>query len=385
MKKSLILLATLMIASLSIAGTKEDYASAKSSFEKNQNVKELQTSLEKIVKSKTVDEYTRQANLDLAVLKINENKLADAKAYLNKVVDDKNASKDQKVLAYSALYQVATMSNNNDDKIKYIDKLVGLEPTNMELKIAQVVDYTVAKNSKYKTLYTNLVSKLKSEEKEAVNGLLSNIFLESNELEEAKKYANYNINSKNNDVKAAAYFVLSQVSAVSDKLDEAIKYANTANNLLESKNKEALLLLAQLYTAKGENEKAFTYYEKLKNIDKSAESYLYYIIQAQILNKKDLADKAYNELKATLDENEKKELNLFIAQTTYQNGLLDISKIYAERAVKDDKKEEGHLILALIYANKNDKANALTEIKKAKDAKIQGASELEKQINEKLK
>lgn len=383
--KKILFTASLIIASLGFAGAKEDFDKAVKNFEKNQNIEELKESLVNISKSKYSKEdreYIIKANLELANIKINENKIADANFYFKKVANDKNANKEEKKAAYSGLYLLA---NDSREKIKYIDSLVSLEPKNNEYKIYQLVEYTLAKNSKAKTLYSNLTSKLKAEEKEAYNLIIANTFLEVNNASEALKYANYNLKSKNKETMLGTKYMLSKISLLNNNLDEALKYAEEANSLSEGKDPEILNLLTALYNSKNDFEKSFEISSKLLKNEETTDNYIRYIIQAELANKSDEADKAFNEFKSKLDDKDKTLLNFSIADLALSSGLVNIAEKYANKSLNDDKFDNANILLAQIYVATGNKEKALKSIDALKKLNIEGSENFIKELEEQLK
>lgn len=381
MKKTLLVLSTLLISALSLAGTKEDYESAVSKYNNNHNLNEFTDSLSKIASAKS-DTYTRMANINLATIKIQEKKYGDAKIYLNKVLNDKSSSKEEKVQTYIGFYQIADETNNAKDKLTYIKELVKLAPDNQLFKTKEIIDNLENKNvTTAKNLYNTFYKTLKNDsEKAGLNSILVEEYIKLNNFDEAKKLASESIKLKDSESKATGYVDLYKISIVKDNKDEALKNLLEANKLTDNKNAELLQGVASLYDELNKPLKAYEYYIKVMEILKSKETYLPVILHAEILNKTSDVDKYTKELKTKLNEEEKNNLNAVLATYLRSIGAADNALKYANKVLNEDKNNNGYLLLSLLSYDKGNKTEALNYIEKAISLNVEGAKELKEQI-----
>lgn len=344
MKKKLLILATVFLTAMSFSTPKDDYVKALENFKKTNN--------DKIFKED-----------------------------LNKILNAKDIEKGLKIELYQNLYYLEKDMNK---KISYLDTLIKLEPNQLNYKLLLVVDYKLNKNeAKSKERYNNFTKNLKENDRETFDVLLARLSLNANLKNEALNIANKLLKSKNKLVQAEANKILAIINLTDKNETKALSYLETANTLSQSKDSETLALLANIYSKTKKYDKALDISLKLARNTKTGEFYPETILLAEILNKN--VNEIYMEYKNTLKNDQKELINLDLATRYISSGYMDLGIKYAQKALKENNKKEANYLLAVAYANKNDKTQALKYVNEAKKFKIPGIDQLEKEINSKIK
>lgn len=384
MKKRLLLLATLLLVTISFAGTKEDFEKAYEKYETTKNIEQLEKDLLKISKLKT-DNYTISSKFELAKIKIMQNKNEDAKKYINEILADKVVSAEGIKMAKTMLYSI---EDNYDKKIKILSEIIASDKKDLGLQIEMLKQVSMkGDTAKFDKLYKEYTKKLSGNEKVKVSLDINLIetLLTDKQYMNAEKIAKPYLTSKDNDLKALAnhYMALSKLDQ--NDLKSAIKYSDEASKLskeLDSdiENLNYILAMNNKDYAKGLNKLIV-----LKNITKDKSVYFELITLAESLGKVELAEATIKEFRTILDEKQNKALNDTLSKLFLSDRMYEKSIKYAGKAVKEDKVDDGYLVLAVVYANLNNKELALKNIKEAIAKNVEGAKDVEKQILENLK
>ncbi|WP_156300264.1 tetratricopeptide repeat protein [Streptobacillus canis] len=384
MKKRLLLLATLLLVTISFAGTKEDFEKAYEKYETTKNIEQLEKDLLKISKLKT-DNYTISSKFELAKIKIMQNKNEEAKKYINEILADKVVSAEGIKMAKTMLYSI---EDNYDKKIKILSEIIASDKKDLGLQIEMLKQVSMkGDTAKFDKLYKEYTKKLSGNEKVKVSLDINLIetLLTDKQYMNAEKIAKPYLTSKDNDLKALAnhYMALSKLDQ--NDLKSAIKYSDEASKLskeLDSdiENLNYILAMNNKDYVKGLNKLIV-----LKNITKDKSVYFELITLAESLGKVDLAEATIKEFRTILDEKQNKALNDTLSKLFLSDRMYEKSIKYAGKAVKEDKVDDGYLVLAVVYANLNNKELALKNIKEAIAKNVEGAKDVEKQILENLK
>ncbi|WP_064590871.1 tetratricopeptide repeat protein [Streptobacillus moniliformis] len=384
MKKKLLILATLLIATINFAGTKEDFEKAYKNYETTKNVEQLEKDLLEIVKAKT-DHYTISSKFDLAKIKIMQKKNDEARKYINEILADKLVSADGIKIAKTLLYSI---EENYDKKMKILSELISLDPKDLSLQVEMLKELSVKKdNVKFDRLYKEYVKKIAKDDKLKTSFDINLIkdLLAQKQFSNADKIIKPYFTSKNNELKALANYYTAISKFEQKDIKSSIKYSDMASKLSKELDADIENFAYLLAIENKENDKALKKLIILKNLTKDKSVYFELISLAEVLNKKELVESTTKEFRATLDEKQNMYLNDTLSKLFLSDKMYELAEKYAKKTLTEDKNPEGHLVLAVIYANLNKKEEALKNVREAVSKKVEGAAEIEKQILENLK
>ncbi|ACZ01690.1 tetratricopeptide repeat protein [Streptobacillus moniliformis] len=384
MKKKLLILATLLIATINFAGTKEDFEKAYKNYETTKNVEQLEKDLLEIVKAKT-DHYTISSKFDLAKIKIMQKKNDEARKYINEILADKLVSADGIKIAKTLLYSI---EENYDKKMKILSELISSDPKDLSLQVEMLKELSVKKdNVKFDRLYKEYVKKIAKDDKLKTSFDINLIkdLLAQKQFSNADKIIKPYFTSKNNELKALANYYTAISKFEQKDIKSSIKYSDMASKLSKELDADIENFAYLLAIENKENDKALKKLIILKNLTKDKSVYFELISLAEVLNKKELVESTTKEFRATLDEKQNMYLNDTLSKLFLSDKMYELAEKYAKKTLTEDKNPEGHLVLAVIYANLNKKEEALKNVREAVSKKVEGAAEIEKQILENLK
>lgn len=376
MKKKILILATLLLVSLGYAGTKEDFQKAVDNYNNTQNIEALEKEL-KVLAYKKSDEYTREAKFQLAKIAVSQNKIQDAKKYLNELLVDKELNNKVKATISFELYQIET---DPKSKILALEKAISLDKEDIGLHILHIFENTkIGDTKKADTLYKSYTSKLSLRDKSLFDVELGEIYFNSEMFKEAEIYAARATKSEDNLVKARAFEILVYLEANKNNKEKALKYALETSRLTEGKIAVIESLVAKVYELNGNTSKALERYLKAKDLEKSPENYFTALVFAENNKNTKVADTLVKEMKVQFKD-EAKIINYEIANLFLNLGNLELSEKYAKKSLTEDKEVAANIILSVIYANRSNKSEALKYLNAAKKAKINIKPELEQYI-----
>lgn len=377
MKKTILLTLALLITSFSFSGTKEDYEKAVANYSQTENIEEFTNSLKKLATNKTSDEYTRTSKIYLAEILINQNKIDEAKKYLNEIIKDSKANKNEKIAAYKGLFQTETKDEN---KLKHLESLLSLDSENKNLQASQISFYTYLKNTKKATeLYNKYTKNLKAVDKENFDYILASQYLSNNNIDEAEKIFNNLLKASDEKIREGANVKLGEISLSKGSIDNTIKYFEEASKIAKQTNASVENALATLYYSKNDFAKSKEKAIKTLELEKSLQSYYSVILLSEVTKDNALLEKTITEFKKELGENANLT-NALIAEFLLTVNT-ELSEKYAKLALETDKIESANIILAILEGSKGNKTEALKYLQAAKKANLTLPEGLEENIN----
>lgn len=364
--KKIIVSLFLLVSLFSFADSKTDYENALLKYNQTNNLDEFEKDLDKIGKQ-SYDSYMIQSNLLASEIRVNKQEYKEAKQYLDRILLNKSSTNEEKEVAYLRNYQIGVLNGNVKERIWAIDKLVELLPDNFTYKILQIADYKEDKNSNLNTVYNKAINQLSIEEQELFLYNIAGIFIERNQIDFAKEYANDLI--KRNTVLSKTYgnLILSDVSELEKNTSNSIKYLEEASKLTKEENSEIELKLANLYVVNNQKEKALNKFKIVSELKPDMINNVYVILQAEELNKKDLVDEHTKLLKSKLGKSNWNLVNQLVLEGALNSNLLGVAEKYAKKVLENDKKNvEAYQVLLEIYVSGNRKKEAQDLIKTIK-------------------
>lgn len=378
MKK--IFIYSMILSAFALATTKSDLEAAFALYDKNKDTKQLEKSLIEISKQPT-DEYTIFANLQLAQLKLSQEKFADSKIYANKVINDKKAPTAAKSDAYKILLSVAIQTSQKAEKTKILNELEKLVPTDIEVGLIQYLDYIDAKNTKKaKDVYARITKALKTNEIAEVDTLFATTLMGEEKLTQAKEFVSKLIKSSDKKIQSTGYLLDAEINLGDNNIGNAEKSAKKAIDLTDSKDALALQTGIMIDLTQQKVKEAIEKTKKWMAIDtKDYLPYIYLIIEAEAVGDTKLANDTLALFKKAAGENSAKVYVTIssVALNTFSSPTLAIK--YADLAI-ENKQNDGYLAKALALVQAGNFDEALKVLDKAKSLKVAQASELYDQI-----
>lgn len=378
MKKLLLVLGILTVASLGFADAKSDYENAVNLAREGKTTEAVQL-LESV--SKTKDKtYSAKAKYNLGFFYGQQNDIPNAKKYFESVWQDSGLVENEKIVATKILYDIAVQEQNFVSAEKYIkalDKLTNGE--NAEFTAIHIIEnFRQKKDSDAIVRYNNAMKNKSEEYKATVNYNVGAYFASIENVAEAKKYFTEAYNT-NTEAGLGAGVLLHRVAIVENNLQEAENVLVELVRRTNGEHDELNQITGEFYYSLGQNEKAYPYYKKLveKYADALDERVILLAITENLGQKAD-AEKYYKEIKGLLPENTNERLGNFFAFL----GEVNLSEKYLKKAITEDKDRNVIVQLARLYAITNRIPEAKAQAKEAMKFKVAGAAELLKQLEE---
>ena len=377
MKKILLIMGVVISSAIGFADAKTDYTNAEK-LAKNNKITESVKLLESVSNSgdKT---YAIKANFQLGAYYLQNNNLTNAKKYLGLVWDDPANNAPEKDEAARLLYTIALNEKKPAEAQKYIewaDNKAGANDvdTTSSLIIFYFDNKMQAKgDAKYNTAMKSTNVEYKSE----VNYNIGQYYLAKNNTTQAKKYLQTSYNLSPVAVIPAGY-LLSQIELNSNNQAAAEKILLDMNTKTGNKDIEALMMLGSYYLQNDNAAKAEEYLKRASGINsKDVDTRVLLLGLYEVQNNTAKINSTYNELKGIVPA---KELNRSLGVAFANLGNGNLAEKYLKRAVNEDKDNQAKLPLGQVYALVGKKAEAVAILKEAVANRVQGASELLKQV-----
>ncbi|WP_369715633.1 hypothetical protein [Leptotrichia alba] len=376
MKKLLLIGAILVTGAISFADAKSDYENAiKLSQEKK--IPEAIKVLEGLAKG-TDATYTPKANLELGGYYFQNKEIAKSKTYLQAAWGNGKTTTPETVEAARLLYLVGILEKNKKDAEKYIlwsDEKSG--GTNADIASSLIIFYFDNNEQTKGTARYNKV--LQSSDKDFVAEVDYNIgqyYLTKNNNVQAKSYLEKAYTGATSRVNGAG-LLLSNIAIAENNPAQAEKYLLEMDTAAKSKNAQILGMLGTYYLRQKNNAKAEEYLTKIlavepKNV--SAKILLLGIYDTQ--NNTAKLNSIYNQLKSATPKITNKQIGIYFANI----GEGPLSEKYLKKSISEDKDNESKVILGQVYAGQGKKAEAVKILQEAVNNKVNGASEILKEV-----
>lgn len=377
MKKILLIMGVVISGAIGFADAKTDYTNAEN-LAKNNKIAESVKLLESVSSSgdKT---YTIKANFQLGAYYLQNKNLSNAKKYLEMVWNDNTSNAPEKDEAARLLYTIALNEKKTSEAQKYIEWADNKAGSNdVDTTSSLIIFYFDNKmQSKGDARYNTAMKSTNTEYKSEVNYNIGQYYLAKNNTVQAKKYLQTSYNLSPVAIVPAGY-LLSQIEINSNNPAGAEKILLDMNTKTGNKDIEALTMLGSYYLQNNNAAKAEEYLKKASSINpKDADTRILLLGLYEVQNNTAKINSTYNELKAIVPAKELNR-NLGVAFANLGNGTL--AEKYLKKAINEDKDNQAKLPLGHVYALVGKKAEAISILKEAVANKVQGASELLKQV-----
>ena len=376
MKKLLLIGAILVTGAISFADAKSDYENAVK-LAGQKKVAEAVKVLEGVAKSSDAG-YAQKANLELGAYYLQENNVTKAKPYLQAAWGNGQSTSPEAVEAARLLYLVGIQQKNKSEAEKYIlwtDEKTGGK--NADITSSLIIFYfDNNEQSKGTARYNKAVQSANKDFVAEVNYNIGQYYLTKNNLAQAKSYLQKAYTGASDRVNGAG-ILLAEIAINEKKPAEAEKYLLDMNTAAKGKNGQILGMLGTYYLQQNNPTKAEEYLAKTvaaepKNV--SAKILLLGIYEVQ--NNTAKITSTYNQLKSSTPKVTNKQIGTYFGSV----GAAALSEKYLQKAITEDKDNSAKLILGQVYAGQGKKAEAVKILQEAVNNKVNGASEILKQV-----
>lgn len=374
MKKLLLIGAILVTGAISFADGKSDYEKAvKLAGEKK--VAEAVKVLEGVAKG-TDAAYAQKANLELGAYYLQQNKVSQAKPYLQAAWGNGQSTTPEAVEAARFLYLVGIQQKNKDEAEKYIlwtDEKSG--GTNADVTSSLIIFYfDNNEQSKGTARYNKAVQSTNKDFVAEVNYNIGQYYLTKNNNAQAKTYLQKAYTGASDRVNGAG-ILLAEIAINEKNPSQAEKYLLEMNTAAKGKNGQILGMLGTFYLQQNNPAKAEEYLAKTvaaepKNI--SAKILLLGIYEVQ--NNTAKLNSIYSQLKSAKVTN--RQIGTYFGGV----GAGALAEKYLQKAITEDKDNAAKVVLGQVYAGQGKKAEAVKILQEAVNNKVNGASEILKQV-----
>lgn len=374
MKKLLLIGAILVTGAISFADGKSDYEKAvKLAGEKK--VAEAVKVLEGVAKG-TDAAYAQKANLELGAYYLQQNKVSQAKPYLQAAWGNGQSTTPEAVEAARFLYLVGIQQKNKAEAEKYIlwtDEKSG--GTNADVTSSLIIFYfDNNEQSKGTARYNKAVQSTNKDFVAEVNYNIGQYYLTKNNNAQAKTYLQKAYTGASDRVNGAG-ILLAEIAINEKNPSQAEKYLLEMNTAAKGKNGQILGMLGTFYLQQNNPAKAEEYLAKTvaaepKNI--SAKILLLGIYEVQ--NNTAKLNSIYSQLKSAKVTN--RQIGTYFGGV----GAGALAEKYLQKAITEDKDNAAKVVLGQVYAGQGKKAEAVKILQEAVNNKVNGASEILKQV-----
>ena len=374
MKKLLLIGAILVTGAISFADGKSDYEKAvKLAGEKK--VAEAVKVLEGVAKG-TDATYAQKANLELGAYYLQQNKVSQAKPYLQAAWGNGQSTTPEAVEAARFLYLVGIQQKNKDEAEKYIlwtDEKSG--GTNADVTSSLIIFYfDNNEQSKGTARYNKAVQSTNKDFVAEVNYNIGQYYLTKNNNAQAKTYLQKAYTGASDRVNGAG-ILLAEIAINEKNPSQAEKYLLEMNTAAKGKNGQILGMLGTFYLQQNNPAKAEEYLAKTVAAEpKNTSAKILLLGIYEVQNNTAKLNSIYSQLKSAKVTN--RQIGTYFGGV----GAGALAEKYLQKAITEDKDNAAKVVLGQVYAGQGKKAEAVKILQEAVNNKVNGASEILKQV-----
>ena len=209
-----------------------------------------------------------------------------------------------------------------------------------------------------------------------VNYNIGQYYLTNNKAAQAKPYLQKAYTGATDRVNGAG-ILLAEIALSEKNPTQAEKYLLEMNTAAKSKNAQILGMLGTFYLQQNNLTKAEEYLTKTISVEPkntSAKVLLLGIYETQ--NNTTKLNSIYNQLKSAAPKEANRQIGTYFANI----GAAALSEKYLQKAINEDKDNNAKVILGQVYAGQGKKDEAVKILQEAVKSKVNGASEILKQV-----
>ena len=374
MKKLLLIGAILVTGAISFADGKSDYEKAvKLAGEKK--VAEAVKVLEGVAKG-TDAAYAQKANLELGAYYLQQNKVSQAKPYLQAAWGNGQSTTPEAVEAARFLYLVGIQEKNKAEAEKYIlwtDEKSG--GTNADVTSSLIIFYfDNNEQSKGTARYNKAVQSTNKDFVAEVNYNIGQYYLTKNNNVQAKTYLQKAYTGASDRVNGAG-ILLAEIAINEKNPSQAEKYLLEMNTAAKGKNGQILGMLGTFYLQQNNPAKAEEYLAKTVAAEpKNTSAKILLLGIYEVQNNTAKLNSIYSQLKSAKVTN--RQIGTYFGGV----GAGALAEKYLQKAITEDKDNAAKVVLGQVYAGQGKKAEAVKILQEAVNNKVNGASEILKQV-----
>jgi len=374
MKKLLLIGAILVTGAISFADGKSDYEKAvKLAGEKK--VAEAVKVLEGVAKG-TDAAYAQKANLELGAYYLQQNKVSQAKPYLQAAWGNGQSTTPEAVEAARFLYLVGIQQKNKAEAEKYIlwtDEKSG--GTNADVTSSLIIFYfDNNEQSKGTARYNKAVQSTNKDFVAEVNYNIGQYYLTKNNSAQAKTYLQKAYTGASDRVNGAG-ILLAEIAINEKNPSQAEKYLLEMNTAAKGKNGQILGMLGTFYLQQNNPAKAEEYLAKTVAAEpKNTSAKILLLGIYEVQNNTAKLNSIYSQLKSAKVTN--RQIGTYFGGV----GAGALAEKYLQKAITEDKDNAAKVVLGQVYAGQGKKAEAVKILQEAVNNKVNGASEILKQV-----
>ena len=374
MKKLLLIGAILVTGAISFADGKSDYEKAvKLAGEKK--VAEAVKVLEGVAKG-TDAAYAQKANLELGAYYLQQNKVSQAKPYLQAAWGNGQSTTPEAVEAARFLYLVGIQQKNKAEAEKYIlwtDEKSG--GTNADVTSSLIIFYfDNNEQSKGTARYNKAVQSTNKDFVAEVNYNIGQYYLTKNNNAQAKTYLQKAYTGASDRVNGAG-ILLAEIAINEKNPSQAEKYLLEMNTAAKGKNGQILGMLGTFYLQQNNPAKAEEYLAKTVAAEpKNTSAKILLLGIYEVQNNTAKLNSIYSQLKSAKVTN--RQIGTYFGGV----GAGALAEKYLQKAITEDKDNVAKVVLGQVYAGQGKKAEAVKILQEAVNNKVNGASEILKQV-----
>ena len=374
MKKLLLIGAILVTGAISFADGKSDYEKAvKLAGEKK--VAEAVKVLEGVAKG-TDATYAQKANLELGAYYLQQNKVSQAKPYLQAAWGNGQSTTPEAVEAARFLYLVGIQQKNKAEAEKYIlwtDEKSG--GTNADVTSSLIIFYfDNNEQSKGTARYNKAVQSTNKDFVAEVNYNIGQYYLTKNNNAQAKTYLQKAYTGASDRVNGAG-ILLAEIAINEKNPSQAEKYLLEMNTAAKGKNGQILGMLGTFYLQQNNPAKAEEYLAKTVAAEpKNTSAKILLLGIYEVQNNTAKLNSIYSQLKSAKVTN--RQIGTYFGGV----GAGALAEKYLQKAITEDKDNTAKVILGQVYAGQGKKAEAVKILQEAVNNKVNGAAEVLKQV-----
>ena len=376
MKKLLLIGAILVTGAISFADAKADYENAVK-LVGQKKIAEAVKVLEGVAKG-TDQSYAKKANLELGAYYLQQNNITKAKPYLQAAWRNGQSTDNESIEAARLLYLVGIQEKNKKEAEKYIlwtDEKSG--GTNADIVSSLIIFYfDNNEQSKGTTRYNKAVQSANKDFVAEVNYNIGQYYLTKNNATQAKSYLQKAYAGATNRVNGAG-ILLAEIAMNEKNPSQAEKYLLEMNTAAKSKNAQILGMLGTYYLQQNNTAKAEEYLIKTLAVEpKNVSAKILLLGIYEVQNNTAKVNSTYSQIKSIVPKGANKQIGTYFASI----GAGALSEKYLQKAISEDKDNNAKVILGQVYAGQGKKAEAVKILQEAVNNKVNGASEILKQV-----
>ena len=374
MKKLLLIGAILVTGAISFADAKADYENAVK-LAGQKKVNEAVKVLEGITKG-TDATYAQKANLELGAYYLQNNNIAKAKPYLQAAWGNGQSTTPEAVEAARFLYLVGIQQKNKAEAEKYIlwtDEKSG--GTNADVTSSLIIFYfDNNEQSKGTARYNKAIQSTNRDFVAEVNYNIGQYYLTKNNNAQAKTYLQKAYTGASDRVNGAG-ILLAEIAINEKNPSQAEKYLLEMNTAAKGKNGQILGMLGTFYLQKNNPAKAEEYLAKTVAAEpKNTSAKILLLGIYEVQNNTAKLNSIYSQLKSAKVTN--RQIGTYFGGV----GAGALAEKYLQKAITEDKDNAAKVVLGQVYAGQGKKAEAIKILQEAVNNKVNGASEILKQV-----